>query len=73
MSQISTKLWKAFLPGEPPPGCTYEQFCAARDMYWSRQDKLWAVQYLQEVQQCTNKEFVAQATEWVLEYLNELP
>lgn len=39
MTIINQETWNAYIPGEVPEGCTYEQFCAAREAMWKEQDR----------------------------------
>lgn len=64
MSQISCELWQAYLPGEMPPDCTYEQFCAARDAMWKNEWLKWLTEFMKV---CHDSQ-----REWVIGEINEL-
>lgn len=56
---ITLKLWQTYLPGEPPPNCTYAMFSAAREYVWAEEDKehhLKRLDTLRELWSGTNSE-----------------
>lgn len=45
---ISQEVWADYLPGTVPDGCTYEQFCIARDMVEKEQAVEWNVNHIKQ-------------------------
>lgn len=48
---ITTDLWQVYLPGEPPEGCSYRMFVAAREFAWREEDKEYNLERLQELRE----------------------
>ena len=46
---ITTELWQVYMPGEPPEGCTYRMFAAAREATWREQDLEYNIKRVQEL------------------------
>lgn len=74
---MSQKLWEAYILGEMPEGCTYEQFCAGREFVWKKEDRDFLVSYIQQLQKLLKsendlvREYAEKQIEWSLEELND--